>query len=138
MLRVEGMKRFVATILCLAAFSASSAVLTAEQNGSQKKRYVVTVEGTNCWAQMVGTAPRAVRADAPWARPSPCAAVPVMPPAGATLQPVGDQHLVLKGADGKPLCYYHLVTDRWVMADKVKVRKGFGVWRGAFSRRISC
>ena len=47
--------------------------LTAEQNGSQKKRYVVTVEGTNCWAREARTG----------AAPYRCEAVPVVPPTGA-------------------------------------------------------
>ena len=90
--------------------------LTAEQNGSQKKRYVVTVEGTNCWARVARTESEPYR----------CEAVPVVPPAGARLEPTGDQHLVLKDAAGQPLFYYHLVTDRWVRASDVKVRRGFG------------
>ena len=99
------------------ALASSSAPLVAEQNGSQKARYVVTVDGTNCWAVAAGRAGRA---------PQPCEAVPVVPPEGATLSPVGDQHLVLKDASGSPICYYHLVTDRWVMADKMAFKKGFG------------
>ena len=100
----------------LASAGANGAVLSAEQNGSQKTRYVVSVEGTNCWS-------RAVAEDG---APCRCESVPVVPPAGATLSPIGDQHLVLKDAAGTPLCYYHLVTDRWVRADDVKVRTGFG------------
>ena len=102
--------------LCLLAFSASAAALTAEQNGDQKLRYVVTVDGTNCWSMAVGAA----------GDPRRCESVPVMPPEGAALEPVGDQHLVLKDAAGKPLCYYHLVTDRWVAADRVKGARTFG------------
>ena len=90
--------------------------LTAEQNGSQKKRYVVMVEGTNCWAREARTGSAPYR----------CEAVPVVPPTGARLEPTGDQHLVLKDAAGQPLFYYHLVTDRWVRASDVKVRRGFG------------
>ena len=97
--------------------ASSSSPLSAEQNGSQKVRYVVTVDGTNCQAVAVGSAERAAM---------PCEAVPVVPPEGATLEPIGDQHLVLKDASGKAVCYYHLVTDRWVMADKMAFKKGFG------------
>ena len=97
------------------ALVAGAEPLTAEQNGDQKTRYVITVDGTNCWSRQV---------DAKESRR--CEAVPVLPPAGATLSPIGDQHLVLKDASGKPICYYHLVTDRWVMADKMAFKKGFG------------
>ena len=97
------------------AFVAGAEPLTAEQNGDQKVRYVVTVDGTNCWSRQVGASENRRRE-----------AVPVLPPAGATLSPIGDQHLVLKDASGKPICYYHLVTDRWVMADKMAFKKGFG------------
>ncbi len=93
-----------------------SAALTAEQNGDQKLRYVVTVDGTNCWL-------RAAVGDGAERR---CESVPGMPPEGATLEPIGDQHLVLKDAAGKPLFYYHLVTDRWVAADRVKGGRTFG------------
>lgn len=105
----------------LASACANGSVLSAEQNGSQKTRYVVSVEGTNCWSRAVA-AGRSAEDGAPcW-----CESVPVVPPAGATLSPIGDQHLVLKDAAGTPLCYYHLVTDRWVKAGDVKVRTGFG------------
>ena len=102
-------------LFALAAGTASAVPLTAEQNGDQKVRYVVTVDGTNCWSRQVG-ATESRR----------CEAVPVLPPASATLSPIGDQHLVLSDASGKPICYYHLVTDRWVMADKMAFKKGFG------------
>ena len=102
--------------------AASATQLVAEQNGCQKKRYVVFVEGTNCWSQAVGHAGRAPLPEMACR----CAPVPVMPPEGATLSPIGDQHLVLKDAAGAPLAYYHLVTDRWVKAGDVKVRTGFG------------
>ena len=118
------MKRLVALLLCACALSASAAPLVAEQNGDQKKRYVVTVEGTNCWMEVAGHAGRVTLPGGSDCRA--CSPVPVMPPDGAALEPVGDQHLVLKDANGQPLCYYHLVTDRWTMADAVKVRKGFG------------
>ena len=114
------MKWMVAALLCLASLSASADVLVAEQNGSQKIRYLVTVDGTNCCARLANPLPH----QSP--TPTACESVPLVPPTGATLQPVGDQHLMLKAADGTPLCYYHLVTDRWVAADKVRVRKGFG------------
>ncbi len=38
-------------LLCVYAVSVSAAPLTAEQNGDHKKRYVVTIDGTNCWAK---------------------------------------------------------------------------------------
>ena len=118
------MKKIVFAVLCGMAISAAfggvsrslAMPLAAEQNGSQKKRYVITVDGTNCWT-------KAVRSEC---APSKCSPVPAMPPAGATLSPVGDQHLVLKDAAGKPLFYYHLVTDRWVDAGKMAFKKGFG------------
>ena len=118
------MKKIVFAVLCGMAISAAfggvsrslAMPLAAEQNGSQKKRYVITVDGTNCWT-------KAVRSEC---TPSKCSPVPAMPPAGATLSPVGDQHLVLKDAAGKPLFYYHLVTDRWVDAGKMAFKKGFG------------
>ena len=103
--------------LALAPCASCAAALTAEQNGDQKLRYTVTVDGTNCWARVAGTA----KEDAPCK----CESLPLTPPEGATLAPIGDQHLVLKDAAGTPLCYYHLVTDRWVMADKVKRGNGF-------------
>ena len=113
------MKKLVSLlILCVCATSfVSAAPLAAEQNGDHKKRYVVTVDGTNCWAKVARSE----------SAPCQCKSVPVIPPTGAKLEPVGDQHLVLKDAGGKPLCYYHLVTDRWVMANDVKARKGFGI-----------
>ena len=104
-------------LLCVCAVSVSAAPLAAEQNGDHKKRYVVTVDGTNCWAKTAQ----------PESAPYQCKSVPIIPPTGATLEPIGDQHLVLKDAGGKALCYYHLVTDRWVMANDVKARKGFSV-----------
>ena len=109
---------FAACAFAAFAMVSSSAPLTAEQNGSQKVRYVVTVDGTNCWAIAAGRGLPAL--------PARCEAVPVAPPEGATLEPVGDQHLVLRDASGKAICYYHLVTDRWVMADKMAFKKGFG------------
>jgi len=115
------MKRLSSLLICLCALSAAAAPLTAEQNGDQKRRYVVTVDGTNCWAKMIGLDPSAQDA-----APRRCESVPVMPPNGAVLAPIGDQHLVLKDANGKPLCYYHLVTDRWVAAEKVKRETRFG------------
>ena len=116
------MKKIVLAVLCGLALSdafggvsrSPATPLAAEQNGSQKKRYVITVDGTNCWARCPQSAERQ------------CAPVPAMPPAGATLSPVGDQHLVLKDAAGKPLFYYHLVTDRWIDAGKMAFKKGFG------------
>ena len=102
----------VAVAFALLAMASSAAPLTAEQNGSQKVRYVVTVDGTNCWASAVGRGQPAL--------PVRCEAVPVVPPDGATLEPVGDQHLVLKDASGAPVLYYHLVTDRWVEASAVR------------------
>ena len=90
--------------------------LVAEQNGDQKRRYVVTVDGTNCWARPAGATGALL----------PRAPLPVLPPAGATLEPIGDQHLVLKDAAGAPVLYYHLVTDRWAQADQMSFRKGFG------------
>ena len=105
----------VALLSAAIALVAGAAPLTAEQNGDQKVRYVVTVDGTNCWSRQVGATKNRRRES-----------VPVLPPAGATLSPVGDQHLVLSNASGKPICYYHLVTDRWVMADKMAFKKGFG------------
>ncbi len=118
------MKKIVLAVLCGLALSAAfggvsrspAPPLAAEQNGSQKKRYAITIEGTNCWVQAVRSA----------CAPARCSPVPAMPPAGATLSPVGDQHLVLKDAAGKPLFYYHLVTDRWVDAGKMAFKKGFG------------
>ena len=118
------MKKIVLAVLCGLALSAAfggvsrspATPLVAEQNGSQKRRYVLTIEGTNCWAKAVRSA----------CAPSRCSPVPARPPAGATLSPVGDQHLVLKDAAGKPLFYYHLVTDRWVDAGKMAFKKGFG------------
>ena len=98
------------------AFASAAAPLVAEQNGDQKLRYVVTIDGTNCWA-------RTSAAGGPMHR---CEAVPAVPPEGATLEPVGDQHLVLKDAAGEPMFYYHLVTDRWVAADRMSFNKGFG------------
>ena len=105
----------VASAFVAFALMSLSAPLTAEQNGSQKVRYVVAVDGTNCVSRQVGGALE-----------TRCEAVPVVPPTGATLEPIGDQHLVLKDASGNPICYYHLVTDRWVMADKMAFKKGFG------------
>ena len=92
--------------------------LTAEQNGNQKKRYEITVDGTNCWSRPAGDADASLTA---------CEPLPFPPPAGARLAPVGDQHLVLTDASAAPLLYYHLVTDRWVAADKVEAKRRFGV-----------
>ena len=117
-------RSFIVALLSAAmVFVAGAEPLTAEQNGDQKARYVVTVDGTNCWSRQVGDAARSGSAPYHGKR---CESVPVLPPAGATLSPIGDQHLVLSDASGKPICYYHLVTDRWVMADKMAFKKGFG------------
>ena len=104
-----------AVVFAALAFASPAAPLVAEQNGDQKLRYVVSVDGTNCWARRVGDS--VVRR---------CEPVPVVSPAGAMLKPIGDQHVVLSDAAGKPICYYHLVTDRWVMADKISFNRGFG------------
>ena len=117
-------RSFIVALLSAAmAFVAGAEPLTAEQNGDQKARYIVTVDGTNCWSRQVGDAARSGSAPYHGKR---CESVPVLPSAGATLSPIGDQHLVLKDASGKAVCYYHLVTDRWVMADKMAFKKGFG------------
>ena len=71
----------------------SASPLVAEQNGDQKRRYVVTVDGTNCWARPAGATGALL----------PRAPLPVLPPAGATLEPIGDQHLVLRDAAGAPV-----------------------------------
>ena len=111
------MMRIAASLmLCILAACGSAAVLTAEQNGSQKRRYVVTVDGRECRAAVVGAT----------AAPSLCESVPVPVPEGATLEPIGDQHLVLRDSAGAPVAYYHLVTDRWVEAGKMNVCRGFG------------
>ena len=50
---------FIVGLLSAAmAFVAGAEPLTAEQNGDQKARYVVTVDGTNCWSRQVGDAAR--------------------------------------------------------------------------------
>ena len=88
------MKRTAAVLLCLLAFSASAIPLTAEQNGSQKKRYVVTVEGTNCWAQQVNGGAQALGAPSCHDMRL-CESAPLVPPAGATLESGCDRHLAL-------------------------------------------
>ncbi len=105
------------------ALASSAAPLETEQNGDQKRRYVVCVEGTNCWTRQAGMAE--LPGSAP-CRGRRCEPVPVVPPEGARLEPVGDQHVALKDAAGRPLCYYHLVTDRWVRAGEMSFKKGFG------------
>ena len=65
---------FAACAFAAFAMVSSSAPLTAEQNGSQKVRYVVTVDGTNCWAIAAGGGLPAL--------PARCEAVPVAPPEG--------------------------------------------------------
>ncbi len=115
-------------VALLAMVSSQAASLSAEQNGDKKLRYVVSVDGTNCWthsvaAGCVATAPSPSHGTvASWRC---CEPVPMVPPEGATLEPVGDQHLVLKDAACKPLCYYHLVTDRWVLAGNMSSKNGF-------------
>lgn len=101
----------------IAASVSLAGALSAEQNGDRKLRYEVVLDGTNCRARVVSAA------DAPYQARTPA---PCLPPAGAVLAPVGDQHLVLKDAAGEPLCYYHLVTDRWVTVKDVKTFGGFG------------
>lgn len=111
---IEKFRCIAAAALAVTAMSAAGA-MTAVQNGDQKLKYEVELDGTNCRARVVSAAGYTDRS------PAPC-----MPGAGAVLAPVGDQHLVLKDADGTPLCYYHLVTDRWVKACDMKSFRGFG------------
>ena len=82
------MKTIALAIFCSFAFSSAVGAVTAsatpmsvEQNGSQKVRYVVTVDGTNCWSR------RAASADSPRIA---CEPLPVVPPAGAKLKAIGD------------------------------------------------
>ena len=110
------MRNLAILAACICALSADAAPLTAEQNGDHKLRYAVTVDGTNCFSRAL------VAGGATVAREP----LPMAPPAGATLKPIGDQHLVLSDASGSPLLYYHLVTDRWVAAGEMKHQKRFG------------
>ena len=88
------MKKLVSSlILCVCATSfVSAAPLAAEQNGDHKKRYVVTVDGTNCWAKVARSE----------SAPCQCKSVPVIPPTGAKLEPVGDQPPATKPAKTAP------------------------------------
>ena len=56
-------RSFIVALLAAAmALVAEAEPLTAEQNGDQKARYVVTVDGTNCWSRQVGDAARSASA----------------------------------------------------------------------------
>ena len=95
--------------------------LAAEQNGDHKLRYRIVYDGTNgCATAINGTG---ASAGAGTRQISP---LPVVPSAGMRLQPVGDQHLALEGADGARNWFYHVVTDRWVAAKDFRFKKGFG------------
>ena len=45
-------------------------------------------------------------------------------------EPIGDQHIVFKDAAGRPVKYYHTVTDSWCDADKIVPKRhfSFGAW----------
>ena len=45
----------------------------------------------------------------------------------ASAEPIGDQHVVFKDAEGGPVRYYHTVTDSWVEADKLVPKRHFSV-----------
>ena len=54
---------FIVALLAAAmALVTGAEPLTAEQNGDQKVRYVVTVDGTNCWSRQVGASENKERA----------------------------------------------------------------------------
>ena len=64
------MRRLAASIAFLCALSAAAVQLTAVQNGDHKRRYEVSVEGTNCWMRALVGGGAAVRREAlPEARP---------------------------------------------------------------------
>ena len=89
--------------------------LTAEQNGDQKDRYAFTLSGDSLQARSLRTDETRV-----------CADKPSDIPAGTRFEAIGDQHLVVRDASGRPLGYYHAVTDRWFPASAAKGRRTFG------------
>ncbi len=113
-------KTILALAFALAACAAHpAATLTAVQNGDMKSRFAYTWSGTE--ARAVGVAGE--RAGVSFT-PAP---LPAGVGDGATLAPSGDQHLLLSDAHGRPLYYYHTVTDRWFPAEKAAKAGRFGV-----------
>jgi len=102
----------------LIPFISSSAVLTAEQHGEFKANYRMTLDGTKATVQRLP-----VEAGYP-AKPVPD--MPAVGLKGVKLVPSGDQHLAVLDAAGKPLCYYHVVTESWSDAAQMKPPRTFG------------
>ena len=113
--------RFILVLAVALSGTVQGVQLAAEQNGDYKLRYRIVYDGTNGYATAInGTG---ASAGAGTRRISP---LPAVPSAGMRLQPVGDQHLALEGADGARNWFYHVVTDRWVAAKDFRFKKGFG------------
>jgi len=107
---------FRLTALAFVLWSATSiaaAPLSAFQNADQKQWREYILEGASLKSRVVGTEAYET-----------CAGLPAKE-SFSTLEASGDQHLVLKNADGKPIWYYHTVTDVWCAAEKFVPKKTF-------------
>ena len=113
------MRKIVLTALTFVlALAASAATLTGDQHGEFKFTYRVTVDGVK------GTVRRLpLEAGYP---AKPIADMPAVGLKGVKMVPSGDQHLAVVGADGRPLCYYHVVTGTWAEASAMKPSRTFG------------
>lgn len=113
------MGRFLLSLICFArAAAAFAAPLTAEQNGDMKVRYAYSWEnGQGVATGLSGECRGKVRS---------VESIPAYGTKGTTLVPSGDQHLTLTDASGRPVAYYHTVTDRWFAADGYARRNNFG------------
>ena len=108
----------IALGLVLASLLANARTLTAEQNGDGKCRYSYSwQDGKGVAVPLSGER-----------KGQACATDPIPESArnGVALAPSGDQHLCLSDKDGKPVAYYHTVTDRWFSAEGYTRGKRFG------------
>lgn len=106
--------RMTAVLLMLSVTAiAVAAPLSVCQNADQKLRREYVLEGTELKSRVAGT--EAYEA---------CAALPASG-SFSSLEASGDQHLALKDASGRPIWYYHTVTDTWCAAEHFVARRTF-------------
>ena len=94
--------------------------LSAEQNGDFKIRRVFS------WEMTGGTGFGRAVGSAKDGRGVPLEPLPDCAAGGSRLKAIGDQHLVLEDSAGRPLAYYHTVTDRWFPAEGCGRERRFG------------
>lgn len=106
----------IASVLLLfgTVLATASVPLTAVQNGDQKVRREYVFEGTTLRSRPVGASAYET-----------CAALPAKVEGAVSLRPSGDQHLALEDAAGKPVWYYHTVTDTWCAAGRFVAKRTF-------------